>query len=839
MLDGVDAAALLAELERERRAIRLRVGGEERYVAADEAGLYRDALGAVPPGRPAARRSSPTCPTRCASLVARYARTHGPFTTEELRARYGVDASAVLRELERDGRARPRRAAPGRQRSATGATSRSCAACAAPRWRRCARRSSRPTSARLAAFLPSWQGVDRHSARRRRDRPAARGARAAAGARAAGRDLGARRAAAAHRRLLADVARQPLRERRARVGRAPGALGALGAGGAVLPRGRAGDRPAGRRRPARAALAAGRRPSTSSCARAWREGPCFFTDLLAELDAPAEALREALWDLVWAGEATNDAWAPLRAPRLALARGERSAGARDVRGRAPSRPRSAAPASRARRAGAHGRDGRLGRRCRAAGRSPSRSSRRRRRAAAPERRRALAELLLERYGIVTREQVLAEGDQGRLRDALRQRSPTSRRSASAAAATSSRAWAARSSRCPAPSSGCARARAARAAGETERPRALVLAAADPAQPYGAALPWPRREGQQRRPARVAGAYVVLVDEQPALYVERGGRGLLLDRLAGDGSRLRASDRCAALRRSPRRCAPGASASSRSSASTASRRSPRRSSGRSSSSASTPVRAGSRSAPEAPLRAAAARLLGWPLRAMPFTCLMHAIGAGSTRPRRVGHKGAAHIEPGNTLASFDAALRHGVDMIELDVLCERADGSGRLLVAHDYEDMRRAHAAQLRAGARAPRGRGVRRHRARRRREAPRLRAARARGPARAELVERTLISGMFPAGLTRIRAAEPGAAPRLVGAAGAPRLHDRHAHRDPGARDAHRLPRDAAAPRPRGAAGRALRRDHGALARGVAARSCARWPRAAASSTCGRSTTRG
>ena len=51
-----------------------------------------------------------------------------------------------------------------------------------------------------------------------------------------------------------------------------------------------------------------------------------------------------------------------------------------------------------------------------------------------------------------------------------------------------------------------------------------------------------------------------------------------------------------------------------------------------------------------------------------------------RPRRVGHKGAAHIEPGNTLASFDAALRHGVDMIELDVLSERPDGSGRLLVA---------------------------------------------------------------------------------------------------------------------------------------------------------------
>jgi glycerophosphoryl diester phosphodiesterase len=53
-------------------------------------------------------------------------------------------------------------------------------------------------------------------------------------------------------------------------------------------------------------------------------------------------------------------------------------------------------------------------------------------------------------------------------------------------------------------------------------------------------------------------------------------------------------------------------------------------------------------------------------------------------RRVGHKGADLIEPGNTLASFDAARAHGVDMIELDVLPEREDES-RLILAHDYED----------------------------------------------------------------------------------------------------------------------------------------------------------
>jgi glycerophosphoryl diester phosphodiesterase len=140
--------------------------------------------------------------------------------------------------------------------------------------------------------------------------------------------------------------------------------------------------------------------------------------------------------------------------------------------------------------------------------------------------------------------------------------------------------------------------------------------------------------------------------------------------------------------------------------------------------------------------------------MPFTCLM-VTRAGATRPRRVGHKGAAHIEPGNTLASFDAALRHGVDMIELDVLAEHADGSGRLLVAHDFEDMREraalsfesalehlagdAFAAiELDVDVKLP---GY---------ELRVLEALRDFG-----LVERTLISGMFPAGLARIRAAEP------------------------------------------------------------------------------------
>jgi ATP-dependent Lhr-like helicase len=53
----------------------------------------------------------------------------------------------------------------------------------------------------------------------------------------------------------------------------------------------------------------------------------------------------------------------------------------------------------------------------------------------------------------------------------------------------------------------------------------VLAATDPAQPYGAALAWPKREGEHRKPQRVAGAYLVLAGAEPVVYVERGGRGL--------------------------------------------------------------------------------------------------------------------------------------------------------------------------------------------------------------------------------------------------------------------------------------------------------------------------
>jgi glycerophosphoryl diester phosphodiesterase len=132
----------------------------------------------------------------------------------------------------------------------------------------------------------------------------------------------------------------------------------------------------------------------------------------------------------------------------------------------------------------------------------------------------------------------------------------------------------------------------------------------------------------------------------------------------------------------------------------------------------------------------------------------AIRAG-TRPRRVGHKGAAHLAQGNTLASFDAALAHDVDMIEFDVLSENIDGSGLLLVAHDYEDMRSRTPLTLEEALGHLAGEdfahvdidldvkipGY---------ELQVVDALRAAG-----LIERTLVSGMYPSALARVRAAEP------------------------------------------------------------------------------------
>jgi ATP-dependent Lhr-like helicase len=241
-------------------------------------------------------------------------------------------------------------------------------------------------------------------------------------------------------------------------------------------------------------------------------GACFFTDLLVDVELSPEELQEALWDLVWAGEATNDAFAPLRAPRLTLARAQREAGQARTRrpGRFAARRRGAAAQVQGRWS--------LTAPLFAADVDPV------------ARRRALGELLLERHGILTREAVLAEGLPGGFSGIYPELSQLE------VLGVARRGYFVE---------GLGGAQFAlpgaverlRAAPERDEP-AVVLSAVDPAQPFGAALPWPR-PAHAPRLARTAGAYVVLHGGEPILYVERGGRAVQTLVAAGD-PRLRAA-----------------------------------------------------------------------------------------------------------------------------------------------------------------------------------------------------------------------------------------------------------------------------------------------------------
>ena len=358
----------------------------------------------------------------------------------------------------------------------------------------------------LAAFAPSWQGVDRH---------------AAAGA---GRDrLREVLVPLQGLALPADVWERDVLPRRTGA-YSPTWLDELCASGEVVwvgagALGRSSGKVALYFRedaeaigpPGRAIDAPGE-PSHDLLRERLGRSPCFFTDLLAEVSLAPEDLQEALWDLVWAGEVTNDAWAPLRAPRLTLARAQRATLERRGRGtrRFGARRGSTQPTMQ--------------------GRWSLTSSIFRSEADPRAQRRTVAELLLERHGILTRETVLGEGIPGgfsALYDALTDLETLGvcRRGYFVEGLGGAQF---------ALPGAVERLRARR---DDESAPPLVLAATDPAQAYGAALPWPKRDGEHRRPSRVAGAYVVLVGAEPAVYVERGGRGLTL-LVALDDPRLR-------------------------------------------------------------------------------------------------------------------------------------------------------------------------------------------------------------------------------------------------------------------------------------------------------------
>jgi len=506
VVDGLEPERMLEQLRGERRVARVRVHGEPRWIDAADAGLYRDALGVAPPGGlPAAFLDD--VPDALSRLLVRFAATHGPFTAADVHARYGIDASAALRELERAGTLVRGELRPG------GSEREWCDPEVLRRLRRASlavlRREIEPAEAReLARFAPAWQGVDRFPAsgagidRLREVLVTLQGL--ALPADVWERDVLPRRVGAYSQSWIDQLC-------------ASGELVWVGAGALGRNSGRVAlyfredlallGPPPGARGSDGASLDS---EAHTAVLERLQRGACFFTDLLAELPLSPEEIQEALWDLAWAGIATNDAFAPLRAPRLTLARAQRDAARR-----------TSGAARRAGRFGA-GRRRRDGVAAQVAGRWSLTAPLLGEGADPSLRRRSLAELLLERYGIVTREQVLAEGIPGGFSAIYPELSQLETLGVARRGYFLEGLGGAQF----ALPGAVERLRSRAGAGASDADAPLVLAAVDPAQPYGAALPWPKDEhASGRRPARVGGAYVVLVGGDPIVYVERGGKGL--------------------------------------------------------------------------------------------------------------------------------------------------------------------------------------------------------------------------------------------------------------------------------------------------------------------------
>jgi len=509
LTDGLDAREALAALEEDRRAVLARVAGEDRWIAIEDTQRYRDGLGVSPPPGVADAWLEAASGDPLDALLLRWGRTHAPFTATDPAARWGIAPSVVADHLA--GLVGTDRLVEGTFRA--GGTQREFADADVLRLlrRRTLARLRREVEAvppeALGRFLPAWQGI---------------------GSRAAGLD-----------RLMEVIAQlegvpipASILERdvlRARVrDYSPRLLDELGSAGEVVWLGRGSlGRDDGRitlyRRDRAALLASAgqgnvtERPDGEAHQRIrehlGRRGASFFRELRGALGDAARNDDEALdtlWDLVWSGEVTNDTFGSLRA--LSLPRSKsRARGTRPRPGRLISMgpPRAAGRWS-------------LVAELIGEARTPT------------ERGHATAVALLERYGVVTREAVMAENLPGGFSAVY----PVLK--AMEEAGRARRGYFV---------GGLGAAQFAlpgavdRLRGEREAPeirRAVLLAAADPAQPYGAALAWPRRDDERSPVQRAAGAYVVLVDGDAVLYIERGGRTLITLAPADDGEVLTAA-----------------------------------------------------------------------------------------------------------------------------------------------------------------------------------------------------------------------------------------------------------------------------------------------------------
>ncbi|MFB7826342.1 Lhr family ATP-dependent helicase [Streptomyces hydrogenans] len=500
------------ELARSRRAIAVRISGTEHWAAIEDAGRLRDALGtALPVGVPEAFTEPVKDPL--GDLLARHARTHGPFTSSQAAARFGLGTAVTDGALQR-------LAAAGRvvqgEFHPSGIGQEWCDAAVLRRLRRrslaALRHELEPVSpAALATFLPQWQHLGGSSLR---------GIDGLA--RAVEQLQGAPVPASALEKLVL-----PSRVR----DYSPAMLDELTTTGELVWAG-AGSLPGKDGwvslylADAAPLLLPPAHPLEltalhESVLTALTGGYGLFFRQIADQvritthpDATDPQLADALWDLAWSGRLTNDTLAPLRA----LLGSGRTAGS---------------TAHRARRTVPRGRFGTLGA-TRPASRSgpPTVSGRW---ALLPptepeptHRAHALARTLLDRHGVVTRGAVAAEGVEGgfsavyRILSAFEDSGQARRGYVVEGLGAAQFAMDGAVDRLRAAAT--ARDRGAEAG---TGPRAVVLAAADPANAYGAALPWPEPPADAgHKPGRKAGALVVLVDGELTLYVERGGKSVL-------------------------------------------------------------------------------------------------------------------------------------------------------------------------------------------------------------------------------------------------------------------------------------------------------------------------
>ena len=514
---GVEPAWLSA-LQRTGRAVTVRVAGEARWIAAEDVARFRDALGAMPPpGVPQAYLEPVADPL--GDLVSRYARTHGPFTAAEVAHRFGLGVAPVIGTLDK--LAAAGKVVHGAFRPG-GSGTEWCTPDVLRRLRRRTlarlRHDVEPVPAQtLGRFLPAWQAVGTG------------GSGPDAVLRAVEQLQGARVPASALEHLILP----------SRVGDyTPALLDELCASGEVQWAG-AGALPgedgwvvltlaenASLLLPPPDPEAVAFPPHQAVLEELATGHALFFralSDRLTLLDDTA--LTQVLWDLVWSGHLTNDTLAPLRALLGSRPTRTRPRPARGRYGR-PVLPRRPGPPA-------------------AAGRwslLPDRDL-------DPTRRAHVrAATLLDRHGIITRGAAAAEeapGGFAGLYPVLRafEDSGQCRRGyfiESLGAAQFAATGAPERLRSLGPDSRPAAAESPWTPDERDEVRALVLAATDPANPYGAALPWPSRPGAAgaagaagpagpdggHRPGRKAGSLVVLVDGALVLYVERGGRTLL-------------------------------------------------------------------------------------------------------------------------------------------------------------------------------------------------------------------------------------------------------------------------------------------------------------------------